>query len=92
MIQYYKIYKSIDQVNWSYPPKLNNNLKTRGHNQKLQKKLIHVSGKRFHFITNRIFNKWNSLTEEVVSSNNVNIFKNNFDRFEKINKKNMIDK
>ena len=32
------------------------------------------------------------LTEKIVSSNNVNIFKNNFDRFEKINKKNMIDK
>jgi ribonuclease P/MRP protein subunit RPP40 len=92
MIQYYKINKSIDQVNWSNPPKVNNNSKTRGHNQKLQKQLIHVSVKRFYFFTNRIVNKWNSLTEEVVSSNNVNIFKNNFDRFEKINKKNMIDK
>ena len=74
MIQYYKINKSIDQVNWSNPPKVNNNSKTRGHNQKLQKQLIHVSGKIFQFFTNRKVNKWNSLTEEVVSSNNVNIF------------------
>jgi ribonuclease P/MRP protein subunit RPP40 len=74
MIQYYKINKSIGKVNWSNPPKVNNNSKTRGHNQKLQKQLIHVSGKKFQFFTNRKVNKWNSLTEEVVSSNNVNIF------------------
>jgi hypothetical protein len=65
---------------------------TSGHNQKQPKQLIHVSGKRFHFFTNSIVNKWNSLTAKVVSYNNVNIFKNNFDRFETINKKNMIDK
>ncbi len=35
--------------------------------QKLQKQLIQFSGIRFHFFTNRIVNKWNISTEEIVS-------------------------
>jgi hypothetical protein len=40
MIQYYKINKSVDQVNRTNPPKVNNNSNTRRLNQKITKDLI----------------------------------------------------
>ena len=33
-----------------------------------------------HFFTNRIVNEWNSLSEEIVSANSINIFKNKIDK------------
>ena len=57
---------------------------TRGHSLKL-KKHQHLKGKdnsfRNSFFSERIFDKWNSLPEEVVKAPSVNAFKDRLDRF-----------
>ena len=53
---------------------------TRGHSHKLEKsRYDHFS--RMKFFDARVINKWNSLPETVVSSNNINSFKRNYDSF-----------
>ena len=51
----------------------------RGHSFKLTK-FITKKRQYQHFFTNRIVNKWNSLSQEIVSSETINTFKNNIDR------------
>ena len=58
-----------------------NHLETRGHSLKLTKPR-HRTSKRNNFFTSRVINKWNSLSEEVISSTSVNMFKNRYDQFE----------
>ena len=53
---------------------------TRGHSLKLEKHR-HGHRSRMKFFDARVINKWNQLPETVVSSNNVNIFKRNYDRY-----------
>ena len=48
---------------------------TRGHSKKLQ--IQASTGARENFFENRVSKIWNSLSEETVSSKNINIFKNN---------------
>ena len=57
---------------------------TRGHSLKLRK-LRYRTMKRSEFFNVRIVNKWNSLTEYVVSSPNTNIFKYRYDQCETLN-------
>lgn len=53
---------------------------TRGHSLKLFKPWHRIS-KRNKFFNWRVINKWNSLTEKVISSPSVDIFKNRYDQF-----------
>ena len=53
---------------------------TRGHPYKIAKPRSQTSI-RHHFFTNRIINSWNGLTNEIVSSTSVNVFKNRLDKF-----------
>lgn len=48
---------------------------TRGHSKKLQ--IQAATGARENFFENRVAKLWNNLSEETVSSKNINIFKNN---------------
>ncbi|KAJ3647056.1 hypothetical protein Zmor_024604 [Zophobas morio] len=52
--------------------------RTRGHCFKLKKENFRTTVRQ-HFITNRVFDTWNKLPEEVVQSPNVNVFKSRFD-------------
>ena len=58
---------------------------TRGYKFKIRRELLKGSSKfntnRHNFFTNRIANNWNSLSEDVVESKNINEFKNNIDKF-----------
>ncbi len=54
---------------------------TRGHSLKLAKPRYRTS-KRNKFYNARIINQWNSLPDEVVTSQSVNIFKNKYDQYE----------
>ncbi|XP_044749883.1 uncharacterized protein LOC123310477 isoform X2 [Coccinella septempunctata] len=55
-----------------------NNL--RGHGFKLAKEKFRTTQRQM-FLSNRVFNVWNSLPETVVESSSVNGFKNSFDRW-----------
>ena len=85
LIQLFKIINQIDIVHWpSNPnPVVTNNpvVKTRGHDLKLKRELVKNCEQRHQFFSNRVVNNWNSLPEDIVHSENVNIFKARLDKF-----------
>ena len=64
----------------SMPLDLDNNTVTRGHSLKLKKERV-TARQRRHYFRHRKVNRWNTLTEYVVSAPSLNIFKSRLDRF-----------
>ena len=54
--------------------------KSRGHEKKLMTRLAHKDCRKF-FFGNRVVQEWNSLPQDVVTSQDVESFKKNLDRF-----------
>ena len=83
MIQAYKILHGIDKVGSGNFLQLagHHHPNTRGHSLKLEKTRYRTT-KRNKFFNARIVNKWNSLPENIVKSESVNIFKNRLDQYE----------
>ncbi len=84
MIQTYRILHGIDTVRDGHFLQLaagHGHAGTRGHSLKLAKPR-HRTTKRIKFYSTRIVNQWNSLTEDIVTSQSVNTFKNKYDRYE----------
>ncbi len=80
LIQTFKIMNSIDKVNWHSALEFNDSAITRGHNKRIRRQLVKNSNVRHHFLTNRISETWNGLTQEIVDAVNVNSFKNKVDK------------
>jgi len=59
-----------------FPLNVNN---LRGHNFKLKKENFSTTARQC-FLSNRIFERWNALPQEVVNATSVNSFKNEYDR------------
>ena len=55
---------------------------TRGHSMKLMKPAARLDTRKF-FFSNRVIEKWNSLTEEEVTAKNTHMFKKKYDENEK---------
>ena len=60
--------------------------RTRGHSMKLTKTTM-ASDIRTNFFSNRVVNKWNGLKQETVSTNNIESFKEAYDREERTKNK-----
>ena len=87
LIQYFKFFKGHNLVNWYYGSVTRRDLGiigpssgTRGSQHRLVVQFTR-NDKRKQFFTNRIVNEWNKLDNKVVSSETVNGFKNNLDKF-----------
>ena len=87
LIQYFKFFKGHNLVNWYYGSVTRRDLGiigpssgTRGPQHRLVGQFTR-NDKRKQFFTNRIVNEWNKLDNKVVSSETVNGFKNNLDKF-----------
>ena len=65
MIETYKYLHRIYKVD-RMPQELDNNTVTRGHNLKLKKERV-TARQRRHYFRHRVVNRWNTLTEYVVS-------------------------
>ena len=78
MIQVYKILNKIDRVEPNEFFKMCPN-STRGHSKKLFKQRCQKDVRKFAF-SQRIVDNWNSLTEEIVISESLNIFKSRLDK------------
>src|SRR6266536_4378599 len=78
LIEVFKIMHNLYDVNYrNFFTLANNNM--RGHRLKLSKQSFKLDCGKY-FFTNRIIDEWNLLTEDIVSCNTVNSFKNKIDR------------
>ena len=83
LIQMYKTLRGFESVNW---PVFNTrfrevgDLSLRGHNQIIRREIT-SNTRRHNFFMNRTAPIWNSLPEEIVQAQTVNIFKERLDSF-----------
>ena len=79
MIQVYKILNKMDRVE---PEKffITCPSNTRGHSKKLFKQRCKKDVRKYAF-SQRVVDNWNSLTEEIVTSESLNIFKARLDKY-----------
>ena len=69
-----------DIVNFHHPPKsFDHQLSSRRNNCRLRRQLT-KSRIRHHFFTNRVSSDWNCLSQEIIDTDNINIFKNAIDK------------
>ena len=87
LIQMSKLVKNIDEINLYNPVKyFNTNGRARGHNLKIHRELVNTQNNckfntiRHNYLTNRVANDWNVLTQEANESTSVNQFKNRIDK------------
>ena len=78
LIQVFKILKGFVDVDCTNLFTLSNT-NLRGHSLKLYKPSVRLDCRKY-FFTNRVVDEWNKLTEDIVSCNSVNSFKNKLDQ------------
>ena len=79
MIETYKILTNKYDIDSTIFFTLSNNNITRGHSLKLEK--AHTSTRLSKWFSHRVINTWNSLTQHIVTSPNLNTFKNRLDKY-----------
>ena len=77
LIEMFKMLKGFDKTSLSIATNKLSNL--RGHSLKLFKHRFNTSIGKFVFV-NRTVDEWSKLSEDIVSCNTVNCFKNKLDR------------
>lgn len=80
MIQVYKIFTSIDNIEVNKFFIIDSRRETRGHSKKIIKKACHLDIRK-HSFSNRVVNFWNGLPREVVECNTLTAFKTGLDRY-----------
>jgi ribonuclease P/MRP protein subunit RPP40 len=80
MIEVYKIKNGYYNDGCTVKLKLSQNTITRGHRFKLAHSHTHLDIRK-HFFTNRVVSLWNELSDDVISAQTVNSFKNKLDKF-----------
>lgn len=73
MIQLFRIITQIDDLEFNHFFQINTN-ETRGHSYKIFKNRCFTTQRKYSF-SQRTVNNWNNLTEEIVTSKNINAFK-----------------
>ena len=79
MVETYKYLHGIYKVD-RMPLELDTNTLTRGHSLKPKKERV-TARQRMHYFRHRVVNRWNTLTEYVVSAPCLNIFISRLDRY-----------
>ena len=87
LIQYYKITKGINHVDWFHPNSLTDSLKQdgpassiRGMKHRIKRQSTNCPA-RENFFINRIVPDWNKLPSEIINAETTNKFKNKYDEF-----------
>ena len=78
MLEVYKIFHGMEGLDGNKFFELNSDSKTRGHQFKLYKKSFRTNYGKYSF-GNRVVTEWNTLTEQIVMSESINIFKKRLD-------------
>lgn len=80
LIQIFKIFNVLEEVNLCNYPSFNSELSTRGHSKRYTRELCKYEQRQI-FLMNRAANKWNELPMEVIESETVNEFKIKLDNY-----------
>ena len=87
LIEMFKIKNSPNYINFVEPIRYFDSISRDRHNKRLHREAV-KTGKvrcRHYFLTNRVVEDWNSLTQEAIDSTNKNLFKNRIDKILKFN-------
>ena len=79
LIEVFKIIKGYEDVSFDKFFQLSSTC-TRGHSLKLFKQGTHLDCRKYVF-SQRIVNIWNSLSEDVIACDSINVFKSRIDKF-----------
>ena len=74
MVEVFKIINGIDKSDIDQLFSVQSESRSRGHSQKLFKEQFRLDLRK-HFFSQRVVDEWNSLSEEIVTSETVNQFK-----------------
>ena len=78
LVELFKISKGLSAIPWNSFFRADNSERTRGHSMKLAKERFRLDIRK-HFFSQRVVNRWNGLSEEVVSAGTVEAFKRRLD-------------
>ena len=78
LVELFKISKGLSAIPWNSFFRADNSERTRGHSMKLVKERFRLDIRK-HFFSQRVVNRWNGLSEEVVSAGTVEAFKRRLD-------------
>ena len=79
LIEMYKITNSTGYVNFLEPLRFFDNMSRGRHNKRMHRELVKKRC-RYHYLTNRVVDDWNSLSQDAIDSLNKNTFKNKIDK------------
>ena len=74
LIEMFKISRGLSAIPWNLFFRVDNSERTRGHSMKLMKESFRIDVRKY-FFSQRVLNKWNQLSEDVVKAGTVNTFK-----------------
>ena len=75
----FKITNSTDYINFVETLRFFDNMSRDRHNKRLHRQLVKKRC-RYNYLTNRVVDDWNTLTQEAIDSTNKNTFKNKIDK------------
>ena len=79
VIELFKMVKGLSSTPWSQFVKKAEDTSTRGHTWKLVKKHCRCDT-RLYFFSQRVINRWNSLSQEDVDAQSINCFKSRLEK------------
>ena len=82
LVELFRISKGLSAIPRNSFFRADNSERTRGHSMKLAKERFRLDVRK-HFFSQRVVNRWNGLSEEVVSAGTVETFKRRLDELRK---------
>ncbi len=82
LIEMFKIKNSPNYINFVDPLRYFDSMSRGRHNKRLHREAVKTGNirSRHYFLTNRVVDDWNPLTQETIDSTNKNLFKNRKDK------------
>ena len=85
LVELFKISKGLSAIPWSLFFHVDNSKRTSGHSKKLVKESFKLDIRKY-FFSQRVVDRWNSTSEEMVSTGTVDLFKKRLEKFRMLKK------
>ena len=90
LVELFKMSKGLSAIPWNSFFRADNSKRTRGHSKKLVKERFKLDVRK-HFFSQRVANRWNGLSENVISAGTVETFKKRLEELRKWKKDLLMD-